>query len=527
MKTINDLRTIVRNLDGSPFASIKVIQGKYDLEDGKTLNIEKIPKRAHERGRIALTVRNDYPNRIVKFEEGILAVAHFIAKRIYRSLKDIKWFKPYKPSSAVLERNIVNIRPNSITVRINFEVPKKGSKINGKELEYMFIERIPVVATGIMWRHLNKAERINIESLITAIEDQRYLIRKLKEEGNIAFIGNGANPDPERGTKPIEINRNLLTTYELPSGRTVEGLVITSGITSFYGIKYAGKSTILQALTRGFYVYQPGDGREWIKTVDHMPLITSDWGRVIRSVDVSPFIESHPSIEINVEDVRTYSADGYLSQVSSLMEALELRVPGVLIDEELSDPFFVRGKGDTYKSLPQTIVTLADKYGLSFILAVETAEEILRKSYVIYEVKGFSIDRKVKLDEIKTESEDIEVSRPRSRRPPEDFIPAIASYKVGDRKVRIITREKRGYNIAMDRTFRYSIIEKGQLNAIMETMKIVRRYLDGKRSLTSAIRSAMDEIYEKGIASLGFKEYYAEFSEWQLAYMINRISKIR
>ena len=525
MRTLNELETLVKNLDGGSLSSIKVLRDRFDIENGNVLTVEKVPKRAHDRGRIAITVRNDYPDWIVGDPIGVLALSHYITKKVAKSLKDIHWLKPYKPSNAVLERNVTTIRRREITVRVEFETPKRGSKINGKALEKALVERIPILADSLRWHTLNRVERESIKNLISSINDQRHIIKVLREEDCIAFIGNGANPDPEHGARPISISRDLLSTIELPSGRVVEGLIIRRGITSFYGEKYAGKTTLLMAIARGFYVFQPGDGREWIKSVDAIPIISSDLGRVIRGVDVSPYLQEHPSLEISVSDARTYSSDSYLSQVASLMEAMELRSPAVIIDEEYADPYFIRGKGNGCRTLPQTIVALSDKYNLSLILGVETSEELLKKSYVVYRMSKFEVVDKVTFSE-EPRVEDMEIPRPRSRRPPQDFIPEIRDYKVGDRKIRI-SSGKRSYSIIMDRLFRMTILEKGQLSAAVEAIKLVRDRLDGKRSLTSAIKDAMNTLFERGISYLGYRAYYAEFSEWHLAYLINRISKIR
>jgi len=525
MRTLNELETLVKNLDGGSLSSIKVIRDRFDIENGNILTIERTPKRAHDRGRLAITIRNDYPDWIMSNPEGIIAVSHFITKKVAKSLRDIPWLKPYKASNAILDRNVTTVRKRDITIRIEFETPKKGSKINGKALEKALVERIPILADSLKWHSLNKVEKENIKDLITSIDDQRHIMRVLKEEDCIAFIGNGSNPDPEHGAKPISISKDLLSTIELPSGKVVEGLLIRKGITSFYGVKYAGKSTLLLAISRGFYIFQPGDGREWIKSVDHIPIISSELGRVIRGVDVSPYIQDHPSVEINVMDARTYSADTYLSQVASLMEAMELRAPAVIIDEEYADPYFIRGKGDNCKTLPQTAVVLSDKYDLSIILGIETSEDLLKKSYVVYRMNKFEIVGKMMIPEEPT-VEDVEIPRPKSRRPSQSFIPEIREYKIGDRKIKI-SSQKRSYTIAMDRLFRATIIEKGQLNAAVEAIKLVRERLDGKKSLTGAIKEVMNEIFEKGVSSLGYRAYYAEFSEWHLAYLINRISKIR
>ena len=90
MRTLNELETLVKNLDGGSLSSIKVLRDRFDIENENVLTVEKVPKRAHDRGRIAITVRNDYPDWIVGDPIGVLALSHYITKKVAKSLKEVK-----------------------------------------------------------------------------------------------------------------------------------------------------------------------------------------------------------------------------------------------------------------------------------------------------------------------------------------------------------------------------------------------------------------------------------------------------
>ncbi len=59
---------------------------------------------------------------------------------------------------------------------------------------------------------------------------------------------------------------------------------------------YHGKSTLLGAIQRGVYAHIPGDGREYVATLEDAMKVRAADGRAVTGVDVSSFITHLPGM---------------------------------------------------------------------------------------------------------------------------------------------------------------------------------------------------------------------------------------
>ena len=134
---------------------------------------------------------------------------------------------------------------------------------------------------------------------------------------------------------PFESPEGLRRSVVLPHAGVVEGMAIPPGITVIVGGGYHGKSTVLSAIQRGVYAHIPGDGRELVAALPEAVKIRAADGRPITKVDVSPFINHLPT-GADTRAFSTQNASGSTSQAASIIEALGLRSPLLLIDEDTS-----------------------------------------------------------------------------------------------------------------------------------------------------------------------------------------------
>ncbi len=523
---MEEIKKRARGLEGKGLRSLRLLVGKYEVSEEVKFSVERPPLKPREDFRCTIVFKNDYPKKFVETPLGKKCLEHFLLKKFAYLLEKIEGTKVQVPSRVILDRNGISVRKSRMVFRFWMRPfgMERSSFDSSRFLEC--ISKLSKLHQFISYRSLEDHDREKLKRIVEYAEDQEHLKQKLREEGEIGFISAEAKLPFPWEREPLKLPKDLLVTYELPHYGEIEGLLIRKGITSFFGEKFSGKTTLMRALSLGFYLFEPGSGMEFVKTPEQIPIIETEPGRPVRGLDLSPMIKEAPGLG-NLEEVRVYSADHYVSQVASLMEAIEYRVPGVIVEEEFSDPYFVAGEGKRSYSLEQVAVSICDYLDLSLVLSFDTRRGLLSKSYVTYLMDRGKILGREKMGGGGTE--DYQVRRPKSRRPNRNFIPEIVKQRVGDRKLRIYG--KRGkkairYDIPLGKAFRYTIMEKEQLEAILKAMRKVRENLNGKRSLKAAIDSTLEDIYEKGIECLGTHFDYSEFTGWQLVYVINRISMI-
>lgn len=110
--------------------------------------------------------------------------------------------------------------------------------------------------------------------------------------------------------------------FNLPNQKKlVTGMGIRQGITLIVGGGFNGKSTLLQALQVGIYNKIPGDGREYVVTVEESIKIRAEDGRAVNDVDITPFIDNLPFGK-DTSHFTTQDASGSTSQAANIMEVI-------------------------------------------------------------------------------------------------------------------------------------------------------------------------------------------------------------
>jgi len=154
---------------------------------------------------------------------------------------------------------------------------------------------------------------------------------------------------------------------------------IPEGVTLIVGGGYHGKSTLLNALSLGVYNHIPGDGREFVVTLEDAVKIRAEDGRYIEKVDISFFVSNLPTLQ-DTSSFSTENGSGSTSQAANITEAVELGARLLLIDEDTSATnFMIRdermqalvGKSkEPITPLIDTVRTLFEKSGVSTILVM-------------------------------------------------------------------------------------------------------------------------------------------------------------
>ncbi|CAD6954324.1 unnamed protein product, partial [Tilletia laevis] len=234
--------------------------------------------------------------------------------------------------------------------RFRVGLPARGRSILGRQAHHLLTKIIPAAVEDGLKYTLKRDEAIWTH--IAALEDSYALTSQLHSQNLVAFIGNGSilprasgasdkpmsaassSGEEDGGAVEFVSPGSLETEMRLPHRGSVRGLGLKKGtLTVLIGGGFHGKSTLLEALSRGSYVHVPGDGRELVRTAESTVFIQSEDGRCVKNVDISPFIKNLPSGKPTTR-FSTTNASGSTSCSASLVEAIELGAELILIDED-------------------------------------------------------------------------------------------------------------------------------------------------------------------------------------------------
>lgn len=558
---IEHLLKIAKKIDGSGYGASRNLIGSYIYENHVRLDIDHVPRDPSDQipGKIKLIIpfkELGYDATLIKKSKlSIIASKHFFTELTYRTLRyeGRRWMWMEPPGQAFLERNSVIVNDNAIEIRLDFVVPYKGRKrISGGRLRRLITDTIPRIIDNIKCTTKKREILVN---MIHTIEDQEYLRNKLREEEFIAFIADGSilprqgNSDfPLKNALPFRAPKDKLCVFDLPNRGSIYGLCLEKGkIISFAGANFHGKTTILNALLVAHYNHVPGDGREFVISIDELPLIAAENRRIIRGIDLSLFMRNIPGIE-DVKFFSTNEASGSTSQAAAIIEALEFGAPGILIDEDssavnllLKDKILARLVPKDLEPITPLIelIDTIKQYGTSVIFAIGALGELLLKSDYIFLVRNFSVSKVLTKQQLTshafdktkkiTSSKQIKIN-PAKRIPKERSIPdgKITTISYDEIGIRSFGREiKLNLRGAIKRTLK----ERAQVRALALAIKYASRYADGKTSLKEIVDYTFNDISEYGLDILNpnpeVSLNLALFTKYQLFYSLSRLPTLK
>lgn len=396
MKTANDLRQKLREIDHRGYPAYKDLRGEYSFGE-YILSIDHVqgdPFAAPSRISVKVGKERaglpeayyDTPYKRVTLQDYLTRLfgaqirgGAFLAKGSGKSgLLSVS-----ECGQEVLERTACRVVQGAVTMRFEAGFPANGRTINAGELEKMLFRILPeCVQKSLFYKNI---DRRGLQAAIELCEDQQFIRDNLDKMGLCAFIANGSvlprlsgvSEKPMKGAVAFQSPASMEVTMDLPHRGAVTGMGIPKGITLFVGGGYHGKSTVLQALQDGVYNHIGGDGRELVITDDSAFKLRAEDGRSITNVDISPFIGHLP----NGKDTKHFStedASGSTSQAANLMESVESGSRLLLIDEDTSATnFMVRDE------LMQRVISAGEEPITPFIQRVRGLYEDLGISSVI------------------------------------------------------------------------------------------------------------------------------------------------
>ncbi len=359
MKTQNELRTQLRQIDHKGYKAYKVLEGEYDFGTYRLCidHVQGDPFATPSRVRIVYRNRGNIPVEYFAQKHRKTAVEDYLLRRLHRSLRmcadrDRKGsgksglVTACRAGQEILERTAMQITEEAVTARIEVGFPAFGRTIAAGELEKILFDLLPEVSDKSF--RMQPAVQKDLQLVVNLADDQNFIRGELERLDLVAFVGDGSVLPRESGVsqKPMKdavrfaSPESLAVTLELPHRGRLRGMGIRRGITVIAGGGFHGKSTLLKALERGVYNHIAGDGREFVLTDATAFKLRAEEGRCVHKTDISMFISNLPT-RTDTTCFSTENASGSTSQAANTVEALACGSRTLLIDEDTSATNFM------------------------------------------------------------------------------------------------------------------------------------------------------------------------------------------
>ena len=566
MKTPDDLKRILKRIDGRGYKAYKDIEGKYNFHDFILIidHVQPDPFAPPSALRAQIPIdKSGLPKETYMNHSREVALRDYLtrqfserAKRISKGIRGTGksgLIMIDTPSQEILERTSVLLRDNFIEVRFYAGLPARGRSVMAEVAEEMLIREIPrIITESIFYKFLDHKR---LKEHIETSEDADFLRNQLKSLRLVAFIADGAilprasGIDPRPMTRgnviPFKSPESLRVEIDLPNRGRITGMGIPEGVTLIVGGGYHGKSTLLDAIKTGVYNHIPGDGREFVVTLDDAVMIRSEDGRSIRGVDISPFISNLP-FGTDTSEFSTDDASGSTSQAANIIEALEIGTHLLLIDEDTSATNFMIRDHRMQKLVSkdsEPITPFIDKVrllykdlGVSTILVIGGSGDYFDVADTVICMNKYTpidVSRKAKEIAMKYRAErraegGDEFGQFKRRIPlRQGFDPSR-----GRREVKISSKGLHSIVFgrhSIDLGAVEQIVHISQTRAIGDAIFYAMRYMDGRRTLKDIIDSVMKDISQRGLDSINSRPVgdYALFRRQELASAINRLRTLQ
>ncbi len=381
------LREILDRIDGRGYKAYKDLQGGYSFGEFRLLvdYVQGDPYAPPSRVRAVVPWETaGLPEHALQGEARKVAARDFLARAFSRAVQGERDIRIDAGKQTVLDRTACLFTPDGVELRFTVTLPARGRTILGRQAARLLMEAVPEAVSAVTVRRLDlKALKLHCD----VTQDQQSLRDQLDEMDLAAFLADGSilprrsgvDDRPLQDAVELSSPDTLQVTLHAPNAGDLSGLGIPLGVSLIVGGGFHGKSTLLKAVEAGVYDHIPGDGRERVVSNALALKIRAEDGRVVHSVDLSPFISELPYGK-STRDFSTDLASGSTSQAASLQEALEMGASVLLVDEDTSATNFmirdqrmqklVAGDEEPITPFVDRIRELRDGLGISTVLVM-------------------------------------------------------------------------------------------------------------------------------------------------------------
>ena len=557
-----DLLALLRKIDGSSYGAYKRAIGVWDFGGFKVYldRVQSDPYAPPSSLRItADPVKMGLPPEALTTSEQRVATGDFLIRAFGDAIRRHDGrpaLSIVRTTQEILDRSAAVVTPERVELRIQVQLPARGRTIQGRQATTIFEDELPD-AVGEAFDFWSPEARDYLDDLLRHVhtyEDHVALTRALRDNDWVAFVNDnailprrsGVSQLPLEDGVPFESPESLRRSVVLPHAGVVEGMAIPPGITVIVGGGYHGKSTVLSAIQRGVYAHIPGDGRELVAALPEAVKIRAADGRPITKVDVSPFINHLPT-GADTRAFSTQNATGSTSQAASIIEALGLRSPLLLIDEDTSATnLMIRDERmrELVSAAQEPITPLIDRIkGLatasqanptptSLILVMGGSGAYLDVADLVLQMDSY------RCEDVTDRAGQVCAALPRVRSDIPDF-PALtqrAPEKARSAADRPKTRTSVLDTITLDReaidvSDVEQIVDQGQTEAIAWAVRgVLEKLADGNRPLADLLEELQQQLDQSGLDALtkfGARRYPAFLARPRMVDVAAAVNRYR
>ena len=565
--TLNDLISILDQIDGQQYGAYKRLKGIYSINNFKLgiVHVQSDAYAAPSRMYVRVPIdKTNIPEEMISNKIRRIALADYLTRKFVNVIGKLKadirtngshWssgkggeLRMEKPSQVVLERTSIQILSNKGYVEARFQVglPASGRTVMSKWGSDILTNTVPkLVESSLFWNNLNTNEVINH---VLCVEDQEFLRNNLDSMGLCGFVADGSilprasgasdKPMTEGEVVKFTSPESLRVTIQLPNRQQpLVGMGIRKGIICICGGGYNGKSTLLHALQLGVYNHIPGDGREFVSCIDSAVKIRAEDGRPIHSLNISSFINNLP-FNKSTTQFSSVDASGSTSQAANIIEALEIGSKCLILDEDTCATNFMY-RDDRMKELvhpnKEPIIPFLDRvkqlwtdYDVSTIMVVGSCGAYFDVASTILMLDCYNcldVTDKAKLIQPASVINSIALSRPRSR-----DIDTSSLQPAGDRGKVTVKDTKINYGPEEEHTIDVSKVEQltetPQLHFIASCMQVFSQMV-GSNAFNELLHNLDTRIDEIGLDAVELADRpcngsLARARSFEVAAAINR-----
>lgn len=351
MKRVEQVRETLHRIDRKGYKAYRDIQGEFQIDDLVMAidHVQADPFASPSRLRVIFKRdRLNLPNAFSSRDR--ISLEDYLARRFRSALQSHGGSRSGSGKSGsiqidsgrqeVIERSACRITDETVEIRVSVGLPAQGRSILGKTAATLLTEELPSIATSAC--QFDDRIRDDAESFIETVADASALREQLSEQGLVAFVADGSILPRESGISDRPMNgevipfvspERLRVELNRPHGGPITGMGVPEGVSLIVGGGFHGKSTLLEALSRGVYNHIPGDGREYVVTRDDAVKIRAEDGRSVVGNDLTPFISRLP-LGKETSEFDSENASGSTSQAANILESLEVGSRLLLMDED-------------------------------------------------------------------------------------------------------------------------------------------------------------------------------------------------